>query len=96
MLMRALLICPAERSAVALLPGQMPLACMPLLGQSLLEYWLSDLASRGLSQVVILAHDRPELAVELVANGERWGLVVSVINESRELTIAEALLKYSA
>lgn len=92
--MTKLLICPSECSAVPFLARTLPLANVPLLGQSLLEYWLSALAIRGVTKVLILAHDRPERVMEQVGGGERWGIEATVINESRELTAAEALLKY--
>jgi len=73
-----------------------PLASVPLLGQSLLEYWLSALAFRGVRKCIVLAHDHPEAVVEIVGSGQRWGIEACVIAESRELTPAEALLKYAA
>ncbi len=94
--MRHLLICPSERPSVTFISQRLPLATAPLLGQSLLEYWLSALALRGSSEVLVLAHDRPELATEVVEQGQRWGLSAKVVSESRELTPAEAMLKYAA
>jgi hypothetical protein len=93
--MMMLLICPAERTTLAALSNRIPLANVPLLGQTLLEYWLSTLAIRGLREVSVLAHSRPDLVLEVVGRGERWGLDAKIINESRELTPAEALLKYA-
>jgi NDP-sugar pyrophosphorylase family protein len=43
---------------------------------------------------MILADDRPEQIRALVGGGERWGLKVEVIEEQRELTPAQALLKF--
>jgi NDP-sugar pyrophosphorylase family protein len=94
--MKRLLICPSERPAVSFLAEKNPLATVPLLGQTMLEYWLSDLACRGVKQVTVLAHDRPESVRWCVGDGARWGLEVSVLPESRELTPAEALLKYES
>ena len=93
--MTKLLICPSERNAVQFLAQRTPLASVPLLGQCVLEYWLSSLAIQGAKKVVILAHDRPEITMDVVGGGERWGLEATVLPESRELTVAEALLKYS-
>ena len=93
--MRRLLICPSSRGAVALVAQNQPLAAVPLLGQNLLEYWLSALAIEGATAVTVLAAEHPELITEIVSNGERWGLQVAVVSESRELTTAEALLKYA-
>src|SRR5579859_487708 len=94
--MKAILICPAERSAVALLSSHAPLGNACLLGQTLLEYWLSHFSARAAESVLVLANDRPEKAAALVDSGARWGLNVRVANEMRELTPSEALLKYGA
>jgi NDP-sugar pyrophosphorylase family protein len=93
--MKALLICPSESPAVGLLSQAAPLSNLPLLGQSLLEYWLSRLACSGLKQALVLAHDRPDQVRTLVGNGTRWGLDVTVAEELCELRPAQALLKYA-
>lgn len=94
--MKNLLICPSERPTVRHLSTTTPLACVPILGQSLVEYWLSHLAASGAKRVLVLAADRPEHVLAQVGNGARWGLVVDVIPESRELSPSQASLKYSA
>jgi len=93
--MKAILICPSPRSAVPLLSENAPLAAAPLLGQSLIEYWLSYLACAGARQVTVLAHDRSERVSGLAGDGARWGLEVTTIAESRELTPGQALLKHA-
>ena len=92
--MKIILICPSNRSAVPLLAQSAPLAATPLLGQSLLEYWLAYIACSGTKEVVVLTDDRPAYIRSITGTGERWGLKVSVIEESRELTPAQVLLKY--
>jgi NDP-sugar pyrophosphorylase family protein len=92
--MKVLLICPWTRDSAPLLAESAPLAAVPLLGQSLLEYWLAHMACSGAKEVIILADDRPAYVRCIAGNGERWGLRVNVIDESRELTPAQALLKY--
>lgn len=92
--MKVLLICPSEQPAVLLLAEAAPLAAVPFLGQSLVEYWLTELACSGIKEVLILSDDRPEQIRAIVGTGTRWGLTVEVIPESRELSPAEALLKY--
>lgn len=94
--MKALLICPSERPQVRALAQDYPLVLTPLLGQSLLEYWLSHLACSGVKEVLLLAHDRPEQVGEVAGDGSRWGLTLAVAEESRELSPAQALLKYAA
>jgi hypothetical protein len=91
-----LLICPSERPGVAELSRLAPLAATPLLGESLLEYWLTHLALAGVNEVHILANDRPEQISRIVGKGARWGLKVEVTSEVRELTPAQAQIKYAA
>ncbi len=92
---KALLICPSDRPAVAELSRIAPLAAAPLLGQSLLEYWLTHLALSGIKEVHVLADDRPEQISKLAGEGARWGLKVQVTSEVRELTAAQAQIKYA-
>jgi hypothetical protein len=92
--MKTILICPSERPAVGFLAESAPLAAAPLLGESLIEYWLSYLECAGAREVTILAHDRADYIEALVGNGERWGIAAQVIAESRELSPGQALLKY--
>jgi NDP-sugar pyrophosphorylase family protein len=93
--MKHVLICPGRREAVEPLAESAPLAAVPLLGESLVEYWLAHLAASGLAKEVrVLAHDRPEYIDALVGNGARWGLQVEVTAETRELTPAQVQIKY--
>jgi NDP-sugar pyrophosphorylase family protein len=93
--MNAVLICPSARPAVANLTTFGPLAAIPLLGESLVEYWLAHLALNGITEVKILSDDRPEQIAAIVRNGARWGLKAEVITESRELTAGQAEIKYA-
>jgi len=94
--MKSLLICPDKRLSMAAITEQLPLAQFPVLGQSLVEYWLTHLACNGIKQVAIVANDRPESMKALVGDGARWGIELEVIPELRELTPAEALNKYES
>ena len=49
--MKALLICPAEREGVSALMESGPLSNLPILGKSLIEYWLEHLAGLGATDV---------------------------------------------
>jgi hypothetical protein len=92
--MKALLICPAEREAVAALAEPMPLSNLPIFGKSLIEWWLEWLVQHGATDVTVLATDRPEQVRTLVGTGARWGLHVIVHPESRELSLEGARAKY--
>jgi len=93
--MKAILICPGERTEVAALSEYMPLSNLPILGKPLLEYWMEHLAQRGVRHVDVLATDRPEQVRSLLGEGRRWGIQVVVLPEIRELTISEAHRRYS-
>src|SRR5207249_12203612 len=92
--MKAILICPSDRAAMAKLAEVAPLATLPMLGESLLEYWLEHLATLGAKEVRVLAADRPEQVRAHIGDGGRWGLRVEVLPETRELTITEVRAKY--
>src|SRR5262245_3555510 len=92
--MKAILICPGERTAVGALAEATPVSNINVLGKPLIGYWLEHLAARGAKEVAVLATDRPEQTRALVGNGARWGLRVKVIPEIRELSLAEARRKY--
>jgi NDP-sugar pyrophosphorylase family protein len=88
--MKALLILPAERPALSALAQRRPLAALPFLGQSIVEYWLQHLAARGARHVIVLAADRRGVISALVDDGARWGLEVDVVQSKCEFTLAEA------
>lgn len=92
---RAILICPSARPKVGFLAERMPLSNVPLLGQSLIEYWLSHLACSGIKEVLILACDRPEEVRALTGSGARWGLTVEVQAAPIELSPSDAVSKYA-
>ena len=94
--MKALLICPAERPVVAALAEERPLAIIPLLGKTLVEYWLEHLVQRGATEVLIVSDDRAQQVAAHVGDGARWGLKVTVQNEAAERSVAEARAKFKA
>lgn len=93
--MNSILICPSTRPVIEQLATFAPLAALPLLGESLVEYWLTHLALAGVKEVRILAHDRPEKILAQTGDGARWGLKVEVLAEPRELTLAQAQIKFA-
>ncbi|HUR58078.1 MAG TPA: hypothetical protein VM029_10245 [Opitutaceae bacterium] len=92
--MKALLICPADRPAVAQLAENVPLAITPLLGRSVAEYWLESLAARGVKHVRLLSADRPNQVRAALGDGAKWGVSLEVMPQNRELTVDEARAKY--
>lgn len=92
--MKSILICPGYRPGLKHLTDLAPLAALPLLGESLIVYWLVHLASLGAKEVIVCASDRPWALRELVGSGARWGLRVQVVPEMYELTVAEARARH--
>lgn len=92
--MKAIVICPDRISVRPFFSRTMPAALVPVLGHSLLSHALTALAEAGAKEVTILAVDRPEQIRRAVGRGERWGLAVQVVAESRELSVGEARAKY--
>src|SRR6185312_1066687 len=91
-----LLICPAERNSVAALGESVPLAVVPVLGKTLVDYWLEHLASIGAKEILIIADDRAKEVAAHVGDGARWGLRVTVQDEIAERTVAEARAKFKS
>jgi hypothetical protein len=94
--MKALLICPGERFAVARLAESRPLAVAPMYGKTFIEYWLEHLFSQGVREAILAVSDRPDQVRAVVGDGARWGLQIEVVSETRELSIEEARRKYCA
>jgi anti-anti-sigma factor len=91
---KALLICPGRRPAVALLAESCPLVVAPLLGKSLVEYWIEYFVTLGVREILIAASDRPAQVRALVGDGTRWGLPISVTAEKNELNFEQAIEKH--
>lgn len=94
--MKALLICPDERTGIAALAESVPLSNISILGKTVVEYWLEHLAGLGAQEVLVLAVDRPDHVLAEVGNGARWGLRVIVKPDKRERTLDEARAKHRA
>lgn len=92
--MKAILICPGYRPGLKQLTEFTPLALVPLLGESLVVYWLVHLASLGAKEVTVCASDRPWAVREAIGTGSRWGLRTRVVAESYELTLPEARARH--
>lgn len=88
--MKTILICPEHRQAGSALQRMKPLALMPVLGRSLIEMHLIDLAASGVKDVLVLASDRPEMVRQAVGNGAAWGLSIEVLPTRAEITVEDA------
>jgi len=92
--MKALLVCPADRTNVSHLAERAPLSNLPVLGKTLVEYWIEHLISLGAREITIVTSDRPHLVRDVVQDGQRWGIKIEVTPERWELSVTEARAKY--
>src|SRR6266496_2528532 len=92
--MNAFLICPTDRPGVAQLAENCPLVLAPLLGKTLIEYWIESLVARGVKQLTVLVADRPNDVRKIVGNGTRWGVQIDLIAQTHELTVEQAREKF--
>lgn len=92
--MKTVLVCPAERPALAALAQRRPIVTLPLLGRSLLDYWLQHVASLGATQVTLVVADRAAEVARHVGTGERWGVTVEIVTRDREPTLDEAFREF--
>jgi hypothetical protein len=92
---KAILICPDLRPALEALTGGVPLSLAIFLGKPLIEHALDGLARSGVTDVLLLASDRPSEIRAYVGDGSAWGLQVRISPESSELSPAEAAERHA-
>lgn len=93
---RVILICPDQRPALEALTGGVPLALTIFLGKPLIEHAFDGLAGSGVTDVLVLASDRPYDVRAYVGEGSAWGVQVRISPESSELSSAEAAVRHAS
>lgn len=93
---RIILICPDQRPTLEDLTSGVPLALAIYLGKPLIEHAFDGLARSGVTDVLLLASDRPSEVRAYVGDGSAWGVQVRISPESSELTPAEAALRHAS
>jgi acetyltransferase-like isoleucine patch superfamily enzyme len=93
---RVILICPDRRPALESLTGDVPLALAIYLGKPLIEHAFDGLARSGVTDVLLLASDRPSEVRAYVGDGSAWGVNVRISPESSELSPAEAAVRHAS
>ena len=93
---RVILICPDQRPALEELTGGVPLALAVYLGKPLIEHAFDGLARSGMTDVLLLASDRPSEVRAYVGDGAAWGVQVRISPESSELSPAEAAERHAS
>lgn len=93
---RVILICPDQRPALEALTGGVPLALAIYLGKPLVEHAFDGLARSGVTDVLLLASDRPSDVRAYVGDGSAWGVQVQISPESCELSPAEAAVRHAS
>jgi hypothetical protein len=92
--MKGVLICPDARKEVAFLARLHPLVLTPFLGKPLLDHAIAALAESGITDLTVLASDRPDEIRQFVNDGQPWGIRAVVMSEPEELSIAAARKKH--
>ncbi len=92
--MKGILICPSDRDLFPCFTRKRPIALVPIMGRTWIDWMLSFLADKGAKEIIILSSDRPDQIRNAVGLGEKWGLKITVIPEMKELSAEEAVTKY--
>ena len=93
---RVILICPDQRPALENLTGDVPLALAIYLGKPLIEHAIDGLARSGVTDILLLASDRPSDVRAYVSDGSAWGVHIRISPESSELSPAEAADRHAS
>lgn len=93
---RVILICPDQRPALEALAGGVPLALAVYLGKPLIEHCLDGLARNGVTDVMLLASDRPSEVRAYVGDGSVWGIQIRIFPEASELSAEEASARHAS
>ncbi len=93
---RVILICPDQRPALEALTGGVPLALAIYLGKPLIEHALDGLARSSVTDVLLLASDRPSEMRAYVGDGSAWGVQVQISPEASELSPADAAARHAS
>jgi hypothetical protein len=72
--LRAVLFATPRAAADLPVPADFPAAMLPLGHATLVERLVEQLVRTGLSEIDIVACDRPELLRDALGDGERWGI----------------------
>lgn len=91
---KVILICPDERPSLDALTGGVPLALAIYLGKPLIEHAFDALAKNGVTDILLLASDRPSEVRDYVGEGSAWGVKVRISPEPTELSPTEAAARH--
>lgn len=80
---RVIVICPDQRPTLEDLTGGVPLALAIYLGKPLIEHAFDGLARSGVTDVLLLASDRPSDVRAYVGDGSAWGIQVQISRNRR-------------
>lgn len=93
---RVIVICPDQRPTLENLTGGVPLALAIYLGKPLIEHAFDGLARSGVTDVLLLASDRPSEVRAYVGDGSAWGVQVRISTESSERSPADAAVRHAS
>jgi hypothetical protein len=93
---RVILICPDQRPPLEAFTCGVPLALAIYLGKPLIEHAIDGLARNGVTDVLLLASDRPSEVRAYVGDGSAWGVKIRISPESSELSPSEAAARHAS
>jgi hypothetical protein len=93
---RVILITPDSVPELEPITGGVPVSLAIYLGKPLIDHALDGLVANGVTDVLLLASDRPSDLRAYVGDGSAWGLKLQISPESIMLSANEAALRHSS
>jgi NDP-sugar pyrophosphorylase family protein len=78
--MLVVLTCFTSCDPFGLLTKRIPVAMLPVLGKTIIEYHLEQISNSGLTEVCVALVENPKYMRKFLGNGERWGLNISTVD----------------
>ena len=85
---KAMVLCAGLGTRLGDLTREIPKPMLPLHGQPLLAYLLSNLRSQGFNDVAVNLHFRPEVISDWFGDGSSWQMRLTYSHEARPLGTA--------
>jgi NDP-sugar pyrophosphorylase family protein len=94
--MKAMLLAAGEGMRLRPLTQQIPKCMIPIGGKPILEHTLTWLSRYGITEVIVNLHHLPDLVMERLGDGSKWGLRIAYSIEARLLGTAGGVKKVAA
>jgi bifunctional UDP-N-acetylglucosamine pyrophosphorylase/glucosamine-1-phosphate N-acetyltransferase len=88
--LKAVIIAAGEGIRLRPLTLTRPKHVLPIAGKPLLEHTLSALKNTGINEVLVVVGYLKEKIIEVLGNGEKWGIKISYVEQPKVLGTAHA------